>query len=590
MTNKNSDLEKQINSIGDLIDLQKLHDNCLFCDYEIRNSNLYKRFRICPSCRYHYTTTLRRKIAILADRGSFQEINKWIESTNTKDFSPKNSYKKRFANDQKRTNLNEAVITGECLIGGNRSVLIVLDSSFLGGTMGLVVGEKISLALEYAGKNKIPAIGIITSSGKRFQEGILSLHQMAKTVISTKSVKENNNPFIVILGNPCTGPVLSSFASMADIIFAEPKAHLGFASLGELREVENKHIYEDHLSEFYFDNGQIDKIIERHEIKNELSTILSLISTNLLIKSEKKYDKKKFVEKNPKQTINIARNKKRPTSKYYLKNLFTDFIELHGDRISDEDKSITLGIGKIFGQTVVVVAQEKSIVSENKKYTMGQITPSGFRKAIRGAKLAETLNLSFITLIDSLGPKIGTLNEKQGLASSISNCINEVANIKVPSVSIIIGEGISESAIAFSVTDRTLMMENSIYSSVKPEAAAKIETNEIEGIDDIANALKLTAIDCKNLGVIDEIIQEPLKGAHDNPKEAMKLVENSLIYELSNLNKISSYSLVKNRYKKIRNTGEYSNKYKSNFIKEINYLGKGIKTSIKSFRIKKDSK
>ena len=92
MTNNNSDLEKQINSIGDLIDLQKLHDNCLFCDYEIRNSNLYKRFRICPSCRYHYTTTLRRKIAILADRGSFQEINKWIESTNTKDFSPKNSY------------------------------------------------------------------------------------------------------------------------------------------------------------------------------------------------------------------------------------------------------------------------------------------------------------------------------------------------------------------------------------------------------------------------------------------------------------------------------------------------------------------
>ena len=237
-----------------------------------------------------------------------------------------------------------------------------------------------------------------------------------------------------------------------------------------------------------------------------------------------------------------------------------------------------------------MVAQEKSILLENKEYQMGQITPSGFRKAIRGAKLAETLNLCFITLIDSLGPKICTLNEKQGLARSFSNCINEVANIKVPSVSIIIGEGISESAIAFSVTDRTLMMENSIYSSVKPEAAAKIETNEIEGIDDIANALKLTAIDCKNLGVIDEIIQEPLKGAHDNPKEAMKLVENSLIYELSNLNKISSYSLVKNRYKKIRNTGEYSNKYKSNFIKEINYLGKGIKTSIKSFRTKKDSK
>ena len=590
MTNKNSDLEKKIDSIGDLIDLQKLHNNCIVCDHEIINSNLYKRFRICPSCRYHYTTTLRRKIAIISDRGSFREINKWIESRNTTDFSPKNSYKERFTNDKKRTNLNEAVITGECLIGGNRSVLIILDSSFLGGTMGLVVGEKISLALEYAGKNKLPAVGIITSSGKRFQDGILSLHQMAKTVISTKSVKKNNNPFIVILGNPCTGPVFSSFASMADIIFSEPKAHLGFASLGELREVENNHIYEDHLSEFYLDNGQIDKIIERHEIKNEITTILSLISTNLLLKSKQKYNNKKFVKKNPKQTINIARNRKRPTSKYYLKNLFTNFVELHGDRISNEDKSIILGLGKISGQTVVIAAQEKSFLLENKKYTMGEITPSGFRKAIRGAKLAESLNLCFITLIDSLGPQIGTLNEKQGLASSISNCINEISNINVPSISIIIGEGISESAIAFSVTDRTLMMENSIYASVKPEAAAKIETNEIEGIDDIASALKLTALDCKKIGVIDEIIQEPIKGAHDNPKETIKLVEKSLIYELSNLNKISSYSLVKNRYKKIRNTGEYSNKYKSNFIKEINYLGKGIKNSIQSFRIKKDSK
>ena len=584
MKEKKENSEHYLENSPYFLNLEKPHKNCLVCNFEIKNSSLYKRFRICPSCKYHYSTTLRRKIAIVADKGSFNEINKWIESIDPLAFEPKISYKKRLSQDQSRTQLKEAVITGTCTIGGNNCVLIILDSSFMGGTMGLVVGEKISLALEHAGKKKIPAIGIITSSGKRIQEGVFSLNQMAKTVIATKLIKEKNIPFIVSLGNPCTGQVLSSFASMADIIISEPMAHIGFSSLGDLRRSEGNHIFKEHLSESYFHNGHIDKIVERNNLKNELSSILSLLSSKLKISSNNKNPSKIFDKKNPKESVKLSRNNRRPTSKFFINELFSNFTELHGDRTSGDDDSIILGLGNINGQTLIIAAQEKLKNTSNEFSGLGEITPSGFRKAIRGARLAETLNLCFLTIIDSSGPKIGTEFEKQGLASVIANTIYELSNISTPTISIIIGEGTSESAIAFTVTDRILMMENAIYSPIQPELAAEIETSKISGIDDVSKALKLTSLDCKEIGMVDEIIPEPLKGAHENPKESAELVKNILINELSYLNSLNIYTLLKNRHKKIRDIGNFSNKYKSSIIREISYIGKGIKTSIKSLK------
>ena len=175
--------------VDNSINLEKPHTSCLICNENLTSSSLYRRLRVCPSCRYHYSITARRKIAMVAEKGTFKEINKWVESNDPLKFSPKLSYKKRITQDQTRTKLNEAVITGTCRVGGSNIVLVVLDSGFMGGSMGLVVGEKVSLALEYAAKKNIPAVALVTSAGKRIQEGILSLTQMAKTVIAAKKLK-----------------------------------------------------------------------------------------------------------------------------------------------------------------------------------------------------------------------------------------------------------------------------------------------------------------------------------------------------------------------------------------------------------------
>jgi len=578
--------------VDNSINLEKPHTSCLICNENLTSSSLYKRLRVCPSCRYHYSITARRKIAMVAEKGTFKEINKWVESNDPLKFSPKLSYKKRIAQDQVRTKLNEAVITGTCRVGGSNIVLVVLDSGFMGGSMGLVVGEKVSLALEYAAKKNIPAVALVTSAGKRIQEGILSLTQMAKTVIAAKKIKDKKIPFLVHLGNPCTGQVLSSFASMGDIILAEPQAHVGLSSLGELREIEGKHIDSEHVSETYFKHGHIDKIVERPQLKNQITTLLDLISPSFTLERKKEPTTKKIpvLQKDPWETVKLARRGDRPDSKFYITQIFSDFIELHGDRISGDDDSVILGVGRIEGQSAIVAAQQKTVTSPETYDPLraGQITPEGFRKAQRGAKMAETFGLPFITLIDTAGPKLGIAMEYKGIAGAIASMINQLSTIKTRTISVIIGEGGSEAALAFGISDRVLMMENAIYTQISPELGARTEMNETQGTYDIAGALKLTSFDCLDMGIIDGIINEPTGGAHLHPTESARLLKMILIDEISELNQKNNYTNIKRRYKKFRNIGDYNNKRGTALKNEIGVWRKGISVGLKSFRESKD--
>ena len=171
----------------------------------------------------------RQRVSSIADPRTFKETNRWVRSIDPLSFSPRVSYKVRLLRDQNRTGLQEAAVTGVCTIGGTPAVLIILDFGFLGGSMGMVVGEKVSLALELATRKKYPAVAVITSGGARIQEGVLSLMQMAKTAVAVNRLHDKGLPLISVLGNPATGQVYASFGSLADIILAEPGAHIGFS-------------------------------------------------------------------------------------------------------------------------------------------------------------------------------------------------------------------------------------------------------------------------------------------------------------------------------------------------------------------------
>ena len=542
---------------------------CLVCDQSMAFSDLYATLRVCPICRFHYSMTARERIESLADAESFREINRSVSSLDPLSFSSRGSYKQRIFRDQRRTGLTEAVVTGRCSISGTPVMIIALDFGFMGGTMGCVVGEKIALALEQAAKRSLPVIAVITSGGARFQEGVLSLMQMAKTSIATVQLAEKGLPFIVALANPATGQTYASFASLADIIVAEPEAIVGFSSVRTLQEAAEDPIPSgSQTAETHLRNGLIDGIVDRSKLRTLLAVILDNLGRQYRLTS---------VEKGPKQAIEphetdawdyvrLARHEDRPTSSDYIRSMLGNFVEIHGDRASADDESVICGFGQLGGQTIMAVGQERSR-SEGRG-----VSPGGFRKAQRAFDMAEKFKLPIVTLIDSTGPDVSLEAEEGGLGSAIATSIARLSGIRAPTIAAVIGEGGSEAALAFGVTDRVLMMENAIYSTISPEGAAELIYQDEGRADEVAESLKLTAHDCREYGIVDLLVQEPPGGAHSDHDEAARQLRRVLLQELAELQSKSVRSLLKERYKKFRNMGEYSSYFRAAINREASAL------------------
>ena len=263
--------------------------SCLVCGGKLRGSDIYLRYLVCPHCRFHYNMSARQRVDSFADANTFDETNRWIKSLDPLSFSPRVSYRARLLRDQVRTGLEEAAITGTCTIGGTPAVLIVLDFGFLGGSMGLVVGEKVTLALELAARKRVPAVAVITSGGARIQEGVLSLMQMAKTAIAANTLHERGVPLISVLGNPATGQVYASFGSLADIILAEPGAHIGFAPFRAIQQAEErKRVSEQYTAEQFLKYGMVDGVVNRENMKHVISTILDLLNPEFRVTTQRR--------------------------------------------------------------------------------------------------------------------------------------------------------------------------------------------------------------------------------------------------------------------------------------------------------------
>ena len=549
------------------IELEGLRPDCFVCGADLKESNVYKRLRVCPRCRYHYAISARRQIAAIADDGTFKETSKWIQSLDPLEFSPRISYRVRLLQDQTRTGLTEAAVTGTCSIGGTEAVIIVLDFGFLGGSMGLVVGEKVALALELAARKKIPAVAVITSGGARIQEGVLSLTQMAKTVIAVNALRKKGVPLISVLGNPATGQVLGSFASMADIIMAEPGAHIGFAPFREIQEAQEKRIENDqYSSETYFQAGMIDRVVDREKLKHELASVLDIISPEFKLASSKRPrpPRPELTLNEPWEMVQLARRPDRPRARFYIDSMFSNFIELHGDRMHGDDPSVIIGLARLAGESVVVIAHQKAAQTPRKseREQRGDIMPEGFREATRAVNLAHRFRLPIISIVDTPGPKLGIEDEHRGLADAMSGMINAMATVETPTISVLIGEGGSEAALAFSVTDRSLMLQNSIYTPISPEQGARTELRDTDRASEIARALKLTSIDCLQMGIIDDIVPEPAGGAHAAPDEAARILRRTLMRELIDLRNVHRRTLVRRRQKKFRKIGEYGSRFR----------------------------
>ena len=275
-----------------IFDSQENDEICFSCKADLNNSSKYRNFKICSECNFHFHIPAKERINLVVDSGSFKEINKNLSSSFEQIAQEElENYDEKIKSDQFRTGLNEAVVSGTAKINGEDIIIIALDFGFLGGSMGLIVGEKIALAYELAAKKKFPVITIINSGGTRIQEGVISLMQMSKTVSAANLLKNSNIPMLTILCNPSTGQTMSSFATLSDIIIGEPGARIGYSSYRKLRNKNSDASKNQYTSEEFLKKGFIDLVVSRDELKYKISLLISILKPKYSYKSKKNKNK-----------------------------------------------------------------------------------------------------------------------------------------------------------------------------------------------------------------------------------------------------------------------------------------------------------
>tara|TARA_Y100000590_G_C15664450_1_gene993919 strand:- start:612 stop:1709 length:1098 start_codon:yes stop_codon:yes gene_type:complete len=304
---------------------------------------------------------------------------------------------------------------------------------------------------------------------------------------------------------------------------------------------------------------------------------LSEVETEKISKIQKEIDEKlkiSYSNLNSWQKTQVARHEERPKAKFFIEKLFTDFINLSGDRRFSEDEAVLAGFAKFEGQSVLVLGQEKGEDLDSRlKRNFGMMRPEGYRKCIRLMKLANKFNIPVISFIDTPGAYPGIGAEQRGQAEAIASSIECCMSLRVPIISIIIGEGGSGGAIALASANKVIMFENAIYSVISPEGCASILWRDPNKSLEAANAMKLTSNELLKMKIIDEIIQEPNGGAHRNKEHAISFTKGILIKYLSEFKKYSGEEILNQRKKKFLNIGKQ--KTFMIFSKENNWSIKG---------------
>ena len=554
--------------------LSVVHDRCLFCEEPISDSPSYLTYRVCPFCRFHYTVTARERIELLVDKETFKETYKYVKTVEPLSFSRRNRYRKFLEQDQNRTGLTEAAVAGKCRIGDVETMLIVLDFGFMGGTMGSVVGEKVSMAFENASRRGIPAVAVVSGGGVRIQEGVLSLMQMAKTVTAANRLRDGEVPFIVVLANPSTGQAYASFANLADVILAEPGSLIGLSPLRTLREVSKTPLPLDaHTAEAHVGHGLLDNVVDRENLQPRIASILQILTAQKHGKSNHKNllksEPEECDEVEPWEAMTAARNSERPQASSYFRSILDPFIELRGDRLNSDDRSVVTGIGFMDGLAVAVIGQQRRTLDEGERY---HVFPDGLRKAQRLIDLASRFKLPLVTLIDTQGADPGLEAEEQGIGNAIARTLSSMLTVPTPMVSVVIGEGGSEGALALGLSDRILMQQFAIYSPISVNHTLGAAHHDHMLDREAAEALMLTAHDCLELGIADEVVPEPDGGSHVDPHEASAVLQTAILTNIFQLSKMSEGKLLKRRYKKFRRMGEGSGHSQEAMNREVNLL------------------
>ncbi|MCL1916919.1 MAG: acetyl-CoA carboxylase, carboxyltransferase subunit beta [Peptococcaceae bacterium] len=560
---------------------------CAGCKKIIYHDNVEKNLQCCPGCGYHFPLKAVERMYQICDEDSFVPFVDDFGEIDPLAFPGYLEKKQKIA---EASGLDEAVLAGVGAIDGHKVVLAIMDSHFMMGSMGWAVGEKITLAIERAIKASLPVVIFCASGGARMQEGIVSLMQMAKVSGALAKLAEAGLLYVAVATHPTTGGVTASFAMLGDIILAEKGALIGFAGRRVIEQTINQKLPDEFQSaEFLLQHGFVDRIVERKEMRSVLAQILAMHTGSRGEVEEGRhssincaeYDSstKKDVQEESdgysdgspgenhteKDTISgditnvawekvqLSRRTDRPTARIYMKALFPDLLEFKGDRAFANDPAIIGGIATFDGVPVTVIGQEKGQTMKQKIFrNFGSTNPEGFRKSLRLMRQAEKFGRPVICFVDTQGAFCGVEAEQRGQGQAIAENLKAMMSLKVPIISIILGEGGSGGALALAVANEVHILANAVYSILSPEGFSSILWKDSSRAQEAAQMMKMTAEDLKELEIVDGIIREGSEGAHLTPDEAIRAVAETLSGALKRWRGYSGEDIAEARWRRFR--------------------------------------
>lgn len=546
---------------------------CPKCGGAIMTDEVENGYYMCPKCGGYFHMPARCRLEMVADAGTFEEWDTDLVVKNPMDYK---GYPEKIAALKEKTGLDEAVMIGCARISGCRAVLGICDGRFLMASMGEAVGEKIARAVERATEERLPVIIFACSGGARMQEGIVSLMQMAKTSAALKRHSDAGLLYISVLTDPTTGGVTASFAMLGDIILAEPGALIGFAGPRVIEQTIRQKLPKGfQRAEFLLEHGFLDAIVERTRLKETLARLLALhgcgeepgVESSRMQEEKTDWDQmasaltnsQKIRKKNSVQKltawerVQLSRAQNRPVGSDYIRELFTDFTELHGDRLCGDDKAVIGGVAYFCGRPVTVLAQEKGgNTKENIERNFGMPKPEGYRKVQRLLKQAEKFGRPVICFVDTPGAFCGLDAEERGQGEAIAKSIYEMSGLTVPVLSIIIGEGGSGGALAMAAADEVWMLENSVYSILSPEGFATILWKDSTKAKEAAEVMKLTAEHLYRQKIVEQVFAEPEMFSILNLETVTEPMKVQIQAFLEKYGKMSAKELTEHRYQRFR--------------------------------------
>jgi acyl-CoA carboxylase subunit beta len=537
---------------------------CPGCGEMLYVKRLERGFDVCPECGRHAPLPAWRRIELLLDPGSAEPLVEQVPIQDPLEFTDVRSYPDRLSAARASTGLSEAVVCVRGTIGGTPVIAAVMDFRFLGGSLGAGVGELITRAAETAVRTRTSLLLVTASGGARMQEGVISLMQMAKTAQALAQLDRAGILTVSLITDPTFGGVAASYATLCDVLIAEPGARLGFAGPRVIEQTIRQSLPEGFQSaELLLERGMIDVIVPRGELRSTLGRLLAAsagrqdhhdrerVPADLVV-----HDPDALVGQDGWTALRRARDLRRPSTLDYIDGIVDGFVELRGDRVSGDCPAIVGGVGWLGGQPLVVIGHQRGhTAAELSERNFGMAIPAGYRKAARLMRLAGKLGIPVVTFVDTPGAYPGPAAEERGQANAIAENLRLMAQLPVPIVSVILGEGGSGGALALAVANRVLICENAVYSVISPEGCAAILWKDAGKAPTAAAALRITAADLLRMGIVDGVIREPAGGnSHDDPTTRDRM-RAAVLGVLSELLPLDAAQLVADRHNRFRAFG-----------------------------------